>query len=363
MMIRNFIFLSMCLLGIVASVSAQYQQNHQQLFIDPIKNEDTKIIAEALEPVEVDDRQGWLWTGNWNPSIFDNLPRRPLLVKMSENMPLVAPFSIEWAMTYLFPGEENGQASPYILDVRDVHHVPNTKEYILCGQFKHQDGESFGGFLLKTDHLGYPTLFRFYPAIQILNSVVSKSNSDTGYIAVGTTLRTQEDPNAAAFLSVDYSLNPVCVKRVHGTFRAKGRIESYFKKVIPYGQSLFATVGTTSHKRGKDPNLSSQNVLVSIFDDTCNAKCNNHFGGRTFKKTLANGNVKYTQFFETGESLADFGNGKGLVVTGNTRKIQTVKNSKLIFDDILLFRTRPDCSLRFMRKYDVDRSVSSIHSF
>ncbi len=355
----------MGLLGtMIASASAQYIQNHQQLFIDAERLEGTNIQAKALEPIDdFDDEKSWLWTGNWQPNIFNEdlqIPLRPLLVKMNPNQPESNPFAVQWAMTYLFPNEDNGDPQPLSLEVQDVHHIPGATQYLLCGMFR-KENTIQGGFLLKTDWLGYPTKFRYYPGIQILNSVVSKANIQAGHIAVGQTLSSQKIPGAAVFLSVGPDLNPTCVKQVHGQWEnMPGMVNSFYKKVIPVEKNKrFAVVGATKLTPTKDSMLSTQDMLLSVFDESCNASCNNHFGNPTKSKVNKKGVVTYTQLYEDGESVAEEGFFKSLVITGTTRKIVTRKNkSRIVWTNILLFKVTAECKLKFARHYDVDKKVS-----
>lgn len=339
------------LLGLASSASAQFQSHHQQVFVT---GTDTRISAKALDLVPESSGGKYVFTGTYIPPVLDTVLYRPLLVKLGKNEPNANPFSVEWAMTYLFPGfGEPTDPSPYNLDVQDVHYVTDKGEYILCGSFN-RGTYRIGGFLLRADANGYPIVFKFYNRIKILNSVVAKPNASSGYIAVGET-KSNNNWNHAAVLSVTENLNVICVKRYFGRFVGPGRKIAKFNKVITYNDQKFAAVGDTTFFPNSDMMLQDTDVIVAVFDEQCGHVKRARYGHPSqFDPSTG----EYIRYFEEGKSIARVGSGAGLVITGTTTKERIINNtSTRVFNDILLFRLRPNFNLRWMKHYDVQEDV------
>ena len=193
------------------------------------------ILAKAID--NADDKM-YAFAGNIKPSYLENVAR-PILTKLGPNSPESNPFDIQWAMTYITPDEP--QTSFLDFDVRDVLHTKE-KEYVIAGQVKFLNttgvGPSQEAFLLRTDSNGIPIIFRYYPQLSSLNSVVQHPNGD-GFAAVGESVATQKREQAA-ILSVSYDLDPVCFKEIVGTFDGKNTF-------IKQGRSLFVSTNNFYH--------------------------------------------------------------------------------------------------------------------
>jgi hypothetical protein len=171
------------------------------------------IVAKAIDNA---DGKSYAFAGNIIPSYLKGITR-PILTKLGPNSPNSNPFDIQWAMTYITPGEPN---NPSYLDfnVRDVLHTKE-KGYVIAGQVRFLDDtgadKPYQAFLLRTDPNGIPIIFRYYPQLSILNSVIEHPNGD-GFAVVGASQQ-------AAILSVTYDLDPICVKEIIGTCDNNGK--------------------------------------------------------------------------------------------------------------------------------------------
>lgn len=359
MIVHSILLSCFSLLGLTSTASAQYQRHFQEVFIQATgsSTNDTSVQTKALDLVPEGDVGKYAFTGTFGLKISDASLRRPLLVKLGPNLPTSDPFSVEWAMTYIFPGfNEPADPSPYHLDVQDVHYVADKEEYILCGSMNRSNFR-MGGFLLRTNFAGQPILFKYYWGINILNSVVSKPNAASGYIAVGET-KTDNNKNAAAILSVTENLDVICTKKLFGNFVGKGRKVAKFNKVIRYGDMKFAAVGDTTFYPKADKQLVDTDVLVAVFDEQCGVSKRKKFGHPSqFNPSTG----EYVRLLEEGKSIAQIGN--GLVITGRTRRQSVIDNVfSEKFNDILLFRVNNNLNVLWMKHYDVQDDVSTLYS-
>ncbi len=164
------------LLGLVvtaptAFVSAQYIQDHQHIYFDPL---DYPISSQALTvvpPPEGEKKSEYAFVSGFKPpDILQRRITRPLIVKLEPNRPFTTAFDLDWHKTYYFPEEiENQAAKQMNLYARDIHYVnygdDNVAGYIVCGKVTEgvapQEVET-GSFLLLTDLDGNPTKFMVY---------------------------------------------------------------------------------------------------------------------------------------------------------------------------------------------------------
>ena len=106
------------------------------------------IIAQAIDNA---DKGQYGITGTIKPNFLD-LVQRPFLAKLGKNKPLSNPFDIQWAVTYLTPGEPD-QPSYLDFNVRDVLYT-RQGGYVIAGQLRYLDstggGGRYYGFLLHT---------------------------------------------------------------------------------------------------------------------------------------------------------------------------------------------------------------------
>ena len=199
----------------ISPISGQTFLNNHQQFMHSSDWE--SIVAKAID--NADDKL-YAFTGNIRPSYLERVTR-PILTKLGPNSPNSNPFDIQWAMTYITPGEPQ---KPSFLDfnVRDILHTEQN-EYVIAGQVRFLNatgvGQPYQAFLLHTDTNGIPIIFRYYPQLSILNSVVEHPNGE-GFAAVGESVATQ-GRQQAAILSVTYDLDPICFKEIIGTFDGK----------------------------------------------------------------------------------------------------------------------------------------------
>ena len=178
-----------------------------------------KIIAQAIDNA---DKSQYGITGTIQPSFLD-LVQRPILAKLGKNKPLSNPFDIQWAVTYLTPGEPE-QPSYMDFNVRDVTYT-RQGGYVIAGQvipFVSIGGRWYG-FLLHTDAMGTPLYFKVYDQFQDITSVVQDPTGET-FGAVGASYDIFGEPRGQpAILSVEYDLTPICFKEIYGVFKDTGK--------------------------------------------------------------------------------------------------------------------------------------------
>ena len=199
----------------ISLVSAQLYLNNHQQFMHSVDWE--SIIARAIDNA---DDKNYVIAGNMVPSKNPKVTR-PLLTKLGKNSPESNPFDIQWARTYITPGEPD-QPSGMNIDVKDVLHTTQN-EYVIAGQARRDFDSPYEAFLFHTDSLGNPIAFMMYRDLHILNSVVQHPNGQ-GFVAVGQSASTQQDQGfQAAILSVNNDLEPLCYKQVIGAFQGMSR--------------------------------------------------------------------------------------------------------------------------------------------
>jgi len=359
------------LLGLIvtaptAFVAAQYIQDHQHIYYDPL---DYPISSQALTvvpPAEDERRNEYAFVAGIKPvDILQRRITRPLIAKLKPNRPLSQAFDLDWHKTYYFPDEIKNQSARLInLYARDIHYVnyadgKNIAGYIICGKTTagvDQEVDS-GSFLLLTDLNGNPTKFMVYESIKELNSVVPTKGelNPPGFVAVGTAFT--EGCDKAAYLSVDVDLNPVCHSVTEGVFRDSVEdtvVESTFKKVIQYGEDSFAMVGNTA----KDPTSCERrdtDILVSVKTQRCGTVDSSHYGQATSTDEFGNPAAYKDEF---GISLAEVnpGIGGGLVITGLVKETKFSCETSYLptYEDGFLLMLGAEFNLRYFQRFDFD---------
>ena len=175
--LRGLIVPGASLLGLVVTaptaflVSAQYVQDHQHIYFDPL---DYPVSSQALTvapPPEGEGRNEYAFVAGFKPQdILQRRITRPLIVKLEPNRPIMQAFDLDWHKTYYFPDEIDNQSATQInLYARDIHYVNygdgNVAGYIICGKVTEGVGSQeadTGSFLLLTDLDGNPTKFMVY---------------------------------------------------------------------------------------------------------------------------------------------------------------------------------------------------------
>jgi hypothetical protein len=345
---------------LVSLVMSQYINHHQQVYTivgntaNSIKEFDTK----ALTPVEQkgSKKLHWAFASSVSNGAIDDGKLRTLLVKLKSNTPDTAPFAFQWAKTY--------GRNDILLDVEDVvHETIGERGYILAGKVK---GVGFGtnddqwrAFLLRTDDDGKITAGpRFYQNTYSFKSVVPTHKGD-GYIAVG---QSSDNPDTkagrgAVYVSVKKNLDVKCTRDTTGSFTQNNQklpVESGWNKVIQYSKKVdggkgYAVVGESildyENNCEKDKNY---NVLVATLNDKCSVKFEYMYGD------------KNRRVEERGLSIANISNKGDLAITGNAKRWKGCgTNSKILFDDILVFALKKKGNVKWWRYYDVQSKVSN----
>ena len=323
-----------------ATNAQSYLYNHKQTLSEVIGINDQQVIRTKAF-TEVTGETKFTYAATFRPSSLKQGVQRPLLVKLKQNLPLSAPFAVEWAKTFIFPTEQNGTANNEFFDVNDVHYSALDKTYILCGRSITEGGGTPRAFMMTTDSDGNVLIVKRYPNIALLTSVVSKKEEGMGYMAVGST---QTDKNSgtsgALMLSVDSELVPVCAKDIRGSGTWNTSTNGGYSKIIQYGAD-FAMVGTMSDDQADE----SSNVLVTVADEACEITMNKHYGsGVEFE-----GGTQY-RYNENGLSITAVG--LNLFISGVTQKSIVGLCTDPIFRDILLFRLNRGGTVMFMKHYD-----------
>ena len=323
----------------LGKTSAQFVHHHQQVFYHE-DEERREWHTKALTPV------GREWAFASTIRSEDNKKLRILLAKLGANRPFPSAFKFDWAKEYDANVEE--------IDVMDVY-ADDDGFYILCGKLV-KDGRS-SAFLLKTDVDGIPITAKKYTQFGEFNSVVPKEKQ-RGYIAVGRTrYASDDDPQtAAAYVSVDGNLEPVCASTVRGKFEDQDnlgtRTDNEFNKVIHWKGNVYAVVGETKSTATSTTCRANSDVLVMVANHKCEVKWVKQYGNQDFSPNDGG------EISERGLSIAKLPDGppNGLIVTGNTKK-QFCKDTE--FDDILAFRLKPSGDVLWWGHYHVDPDLVS----
>jgi len=310
------------------------------------------IYSQALDVVDEDaDIWNYVYVANFAPP--DLTSHRPLLVKLSPNNPPTNPFDPIWAK-YLTVSTAAGDPLPeLVMEAKDVHYVKSFDEYIICGKITNSL-EYNGSFLILTNAAGNPTTSKLYRGITDLRSVVANHDGRKGYVAVGVS-----KSGAAAFLSVDASLDVVCAQELNGEFDTSDTVSSEFNKVIQYRSNQFAMAGATTKDRN-NCEVADTNVLVAIMKKNCAIKRKGHYGSSPYLDTSQNPPINVS-VNEIGMALVERKRpgGRGLFITGITRKAPLCDTTaKPIFEDILVFRLKrqPNFLVAWMHHFDVDNA-------
>ena len=339
---------------LVSFVTSQYINHHQQAYTI-ISDNDIKVKefdTKALTPVRQKESKKlqWAFASSVLNGADDDGKLRTLLVKLRDNTPDTSPFAFDWAKTY---GREG-----ISLDVEDVvHETIGGVGYILCGKVK-MGGEPWKAFLLRTDNDGdIIAAPRFYPDTYSFKSVVP-THEGKGYIAVGQSAGTSQDTGRdAVYVSVDKDLNVLCTRETNGLFTQNNNqnfpVESGWNKVIQYSREIdggkgYAMVGESILNYNTDCEKDKNyNVLVATLNVKCTVGYERMYGD------------KNRRVEERGLSIAEIFTGKvDLAITGNAKKWKKC-NSKLLFDDILVFGLTSKGNVKWWRYYDVQKKVSN----
>jgi len=364
--LRGLIVSGTSLLGLVvtaptAFVSAQFMQDHQHVYFDPIDY--YPVSSQALTvvpPPEDEELNEYAFVAGFKPEdILERQITRPLIVKLKPNMPTDKAFDLDWSKTYYFADEIATQSAKMIhLDARDIHHVDfgdGKAGYIICGKVtKGNVLKTTSSFLLLTDLDGNSKKFMVYPGIKELNSVVpTKGDVNTqGFVTVGTAFNTKQRYDTAAYLSVDIDLSPICNSVTEGkwpnTVNSVVPTFSTFKKVIQHGQDNFAMVGH-SIKNPSSCKRRDTDILVSVKNQKCSTIASFHYGQGTSSDA-------YNEEF--GMSLAEDtpGSGKGLVITGRVKqtKLSCITIPALKYEDGFIMRLDTKLKLKYFHRFDYD---------
>jgi len=338
-------------------VSAQYVQDHQHEYYDP---NDYPISSQALTvlPYEVAE---YAFVASFKPEeVLEHRYTRPLIVKLKGNLPASEAFDLDWRKTYYLSSEDEGNADPINLYPRDIHHFDYEDEelsgYIICGKVtKENDSQQEfdeGSFLLMVTLDGDFMKFVVY-SIKELNSVVpTKGNNTPGFVAVGTT--SEEDRDAAAYLSVGIDLSPTCHTVTEGLFKSstdKPEMESTFKKIIQYGEDDFAMVGYSSIK--DDCESRDTDILISLKTQKCKTKKSSHYGQPTMTDQQGNPIASMEEF---GMSLSEKkpGKGKGLIVTGLVKETRYSCDASYLptYQDGFIMRLKTNFKVKHFQRFD-----------
>jgi hypothetical protein len=351
-------------------VSAQYVQDHQHIYFDPLDYPVSSQALTVVSPPEGEGRNEYAFVAGFKPQdILQRRITRPLIVKLEPNRPIMQAFDLDWHKTYYFPNEIDNQSATQInLYARDIHYVNygdgNVAGYIICGKVTEGVGSQeadTGSFLLLTDLDGNPTKFMVYKSIKELNSVVPTKGdvNPQGFVAVGTAGTGGRD--TAAYLSVDIDLSPVCHSVTEGKFRdstPNTLMESTFKKIIQYGPDNFAMVGHTS----KDPTnceTRDTDILVSVKTQRCGTVESSHYGLAT--STDEDGNpIAYKDEF--GMSLAEArpGRGRGLIITGLVKETPyscPTASYPPTYEDGFIMKLKNSFKLQYFQRFDYDTDL------
>ena len=173
--LRGLIVSGASLLGLVvtaptAFVSAQFIQDHQHIYFDPIDYPVSSQALTVVPPPEDDELNEYAFVAGFKPGeILDRQFTRPLIVKLKPNMPKNRAFDLDWGKTYYFPDEIDTESAKQIhLYARDIHHFDYGGDgragYIICGKVTKGNvlEKDAGSFLLLTDLDGNPTKFMVY---------------------------------------------------------------------------------------------------------------------------------------------------------------------------------------------------------
>ena len=192
-----------------------------------------------------------------------------------------------------------------------------------------------------------------------MNSVVpTKGNNTPGFVAVGTT--SEEDRDAAAYLSVGIDLSPTCHTVTEGVFKSstdKLEMDNTFKKIIQYGEDDFAMVGYSSIKG--DCESRDTDILISLKTQKCKTKKSSHYGQPTMTDKQGNP-IAYMEEFGMSLSEKKPGKGKGLIVTGLVKKTRYSCDASYLptYQDGFIMRLKTNFKVKYIKRFDYNEKVS-----
>jgi len=308
------------------------------------------IIARAIDNA---DDKNYVIAGNMVPSKNPKVTR-PLLTKLGKNGPESNPFDIQWARTYITPGEPD-QPSDMNIDVKDVLHTTQN-EYVIAGQARRDFDSPYEGFLFHTDSLGNPIAFMMYRDLHILNSVVQHPNGQ-GFVAVGQSASTQQDQGfQAAILSVSNDLEPLCYKQVIGAFQDGDytKFSGMLNKVIEYTfGGYFISVGKVTGINPQNKDGRDTNVLFTSFKENCEIIQKIHYGLPT--EVDGDGTTMFNT--EIGTSIST--NKQTHFITGSVTRCSFSSDS-CVYQDVLYIRIKSsNGNLVSAHHYDIQQMSDS----